>query len=135
MKYKRLRYSHTLARPPFCPPSWNLYSELCQTFTTNVRCHQAEFNVKAKSLSQAVFLASTNVAYIYTHDDSIRRNAMRCISPNIGLHCSFCLRQSTYLGLSYQLKINCKILKLRKLCCFSKEGLGTAHNAFEKWVV
>ena len=24
MKFKRLRYSHTLARPPFCPPSWNL---------------------------------------------------------------------------------------------------------------
>ena len=24
MKYKCLRYSHTLARPPFCPPSWNL---------------------------------------------------------------------------------------------------------------
>ena len=24
MKYKLLRYSHSLARPPFCPPSWNL---------------------------------------------------------------------------------------------------------------
>ena len=24
MKYKRLRYSHTLAQSPFCPPSWNL---------------------------------------------------------------------------------------------------------------
>ena len=24
MKYKRLRYSHRLLRPPFCLPSWNL---------------------------------------------------------------------------------------------------------------
>ena len=24
IKYKRLRYSYTLARPPFCLPSWNL---------------------------------------------------------------------------------------------------------------
>ena len=34
---------------------------------------------KNDDLSQAVFLASINAAY--THDDSIRRNAMRCISP------------------------------------------------------
>ena len=26
---------------PFCPPSWNLLSDLCQTSTTNVRCHYA----------------------------------------------------------------------------------------------
>ena len=36
---------------------------------------------KTTSLSQTVFLRSTNVAHTHTHDDSIRRNAMRCISP------------------------------------------------------
>ena len=49
-----------------------------------------------RRLSQTVFLRSTNAAYTqthrqtdthththtHTHDDSIRRNAMRCISPN-----------------------------------------------------
>ena len=43
---------------------------------------------KATTLSQTVFPRSTNEAYTHTHihththDDSIRRNAMRCISPN-----------------------------------------------------
>ena len=45
-------------------------------------------NLKKTSLSQTVFLASTNAAHTHrqrdihtnTHDDSIRRNAMRCIS-------------------------------------------------------
>ena len=46
MKYKRLRYSHSLARPPFCPPSWNLQSDLCHTFTTDVRCHCPQFSEK-----------------------------------------------------------------------------------------
>ena len=40
---------------------------------------------KNDSPSQTVFLASTNAAYTHrptdTHDDSVRRNAMRCISP------------------------------------------------------
>ena len=30
----------------FCPPSWNLLSDLCQTSTTNVRCHYAQFSEK-----------------------------------------------------------------------------------------
>ena len=46
MKYKRLRYSHTLSRPPFCPPSWNVQSDLCQNSTTDVRCHYAQFSEK-----------------------------------------------------------------------------------------
>ena len=42
---------------------------------------------KTTSLSQTIFLASTNAAHTHTdththtYDDSIRRNAMRCISP------------------------------------------------------
>ena len=46
MDYKRLRYSHTLARPPFCPPSWNLLSDLCQTSTPDVRCRYTQFSEK-----------------------------------------------------------------------------------------
>ena len=52
---------------------------------------------KTMSLSQTVFMRSTNAAYTQTdrhththtdtHDDSIRRNAMRCISPkNRSMH-------------------------------------------------
>ena len=43
---------------------------------------------KTMSLSQTVFMTSTNAAYTYrqthtdTDDDSTRRNAMRCILPN-----------------------------------------------------
>ena len=47
---------------------------------------------KTTSLSQHIFLASTNAAYTdtqthtNTHDDSIRRNAMHCISPKDTFH-------------------------------------------------
>ena len=41
MKYKRLRYSHTLAQPP----SWYLLSDLCET-STDVWCHYAQFSDK-----------------------------------------------------------------------------------------
>ena len=34
------------AQPPFYPPSWNLYSDLCQTSTTDVCCHYAQFSEK-----------------------------------------------------------------------------------------
>ena len=55
MKYKRLRYNHSLAeavvsRPPFCPPSRNLLSDLCQISTTHVRCYYAQFTEKKQSL-------------------------------------------------------------------------------------
>ena len=33
-------------RPPFCSPSGNLLSNLCQTSTTHVRCHYAQFSEK-----------------------------------------------------------------------------------------
>ena len=36
------------AQPPFCPPSWNLLSDLCQTSTTHLCCHYAKFNEKNK---------------------------------------------------------------------------------------
>ena len=32
--------------PPFSPPSWNLLSDLCQTSTTHVCCHYAQFREK-----------------------------------------------------------------------------------------
>ena len=41
MKHKRLRYSHTIARPLFCQPTWNL-----QSSTTNVCCHYEQFRKK-----------------------------------------------------------------------------------------
>ena len=64
-----------------------------------VRCHSEQFKEKTTSLSQTVFLRSTNVAHTHidthtrthartnththarTHDDSIRQSAMHCISP------------------------------------------------------
>ena len=49
--------------------------------TGYVRCHSEQFKIKTASLSQTVFLRSKNAAYTHTHDDSIRRNVMHCISP------------------------------------------------------
>ena len=42
--------NYSVSRPPFCPPSWNLISDLCQTSTSHVRCHYAQFSVKKRSL-------------------------------------------------------------------------------------
>ena len=74
---------YSVSRPPFCPPYWNLLSDLCQNLTGYVQCHCERFKRKTASLSQAVFRRSTNAAYTqtHTHDDGIRRTAMRCISP------------------------------------------------------
>ena len=82
MKYKCLRYSHTLAWPPFVS-----HLEICNPIC--VKLLQIMSGVilsnlkKTMSLSQTVFLRSTNAAYTqtHTHDDSIRRIEMRCISP------------------------------------------------------
>ena len=80
---------YSVSLPPFYPPSWNLKSHLCKTLTGYVRCYSEQFN-KTTSLSQTVFMRSTNAAYTYTqthtqtHDDSRRRNAIRCISPKNG---------------------------------------------------
>ena len=76
----RVTGNYSVSRPPFCPPSWNLYSDLCQTLTDYVRCYSVQF-IKKRRLSQTVFLRSTNAAYTHrqtethtnTHDDSIRR--------------------------------------------------------------
>ena len=38
--------NYRLSRPPFCPPSWNLLSDLCQTSTTDVCYHYSQFNEK-----------------------------------------------------------------------------------------
>ena len=67
-------------------------SDLCQTLTAYVRYYSTQFKRKIRFSSQTVFLRSTNSAYTQTHrqtdthihDDSIRRNAMRCISPKYG---------------------------------------------------
>ena len=34
--------NYSVSRPSFCPPSWNLLSDLCHTSTTHVRCHYAK---------------------------------------------------------------------------------------------
>ena len=41
---------YSVSRPPFCPPSWNLLSDLCQTSTTHVRFYYAQFSEKKQSL-------------------------------------------------------------------------------------
>ena len=38
------------ARPPFCPLSWNLLLNLCQTSTTHVRYHYAQFSERTEPL-------------------------------------------------------------------------------------
>ena len=50
-----------------------------------VRCYSAQFKKKTTSLSQTVFLRSTNTTHTHAHihDDGIRRNANRCILPKI----------------------------------------------------
>ena len=40
----------SVSRTPFCPRSWNLLSDLCQTSTTHVCCHHAQFSENTKSL-------------------------------------------------------------------------------------
>ena len=40
LKFYRISYC-VIISVPFSPPSWNLLSDLCQTSTTNVRCHYA----------------------------------------------------------------------------------------------
>ena len=38
--------NYSVSRQPFCPPSWNLLSDLRQTSTTHVCCHYAQFSEK-----------------------------------------------------------------------------------------
>ena len=38
--------NYSVSQPTFCSPSWNLLSDLCQTSTTDVRCHYAQFGEK-----------------------------------------------------------------------------------------
>ena len=45
---------YSVSRPPFCPPSWNLYSDLCKTLIGYVRYHFEQFRTKMASLSQTV---------------------------------------------------------------------------------
>ena len=42
--------NYSVSQPPFCPPSWKLLSDLCQTSTTHVRCYYAQFSEKKRSL-------------------------------------------------------------------------------------
>ena len=42
--------NYSVSRLPFCPPSWNLLSGLCQSSRTDVRCHYAQLSEKTKSL-------------------------------------------------------------------------------------
>ena len=36
--------NYSVSQPPFCPPSWNLLSDVSQTSTTHVRCQYAQFS-------------------------------------------------------------------------------------------
>ena len=45
----RVTVNYSVSQPPFCPPSWNLLSDLCQTSTTDVWYHYAQFSEKTKS--------------------------------------------------------------------------------------
>ena len=64
--------NYSVWRPPFCPPSWNLLSDLCQTSITHVRCDYAQFSEKKRSLyfnkwlsySQLVFHSSHFVSHL-----------------------------------------------------------------------
>ena len=38
--------NYSVSRPPFCSPSWNLKSDLCQTLTDYVRCYSTQFKNK-----------------------------------------------------------------------------------------
>ena len=38
--------NYSVSRPPFCPPSWNLFLYLRPTSTTDVQCHYAQFSEK-----------------------------------------------------------------------------------------
>ena len=48
--YGWVTVKYSVSRPSFCPVSWNLYSDLYQTSTTDVRCHYAQFSEKIKYL-------------------------------------------------------------------------------------
>ena len=63
---------HSVSRPPFCPPSWNLKSDLCKTLTGYVWCHVEQSQRKTASLSQIVFLRSTNAVYTHKHTHTHR---------------------------------------------------------------
>ena len=63
---------YSVSRPSFCPPSWNLQSDLCKTLIGYVRYHSVQFKRKTASLSQTVVLRSTNEAYTHhTHKRGI----------------------------------------------------------------
>ena len=66
---KWLSYGHIWCfTGAICPPSGNLYLDLYKPLTGYVLCHSEQFKRKTASLSQTVFLRSTNTAY--THKDT-----------------------------------------------------------------
>ena len=87
--------NYSVSRPPFCPPSWNLESDLCQTSATDVfyyyyycvkllqimsgviPCHLKKRRPHLKPFSWRPQTRHTHT-WTHTHDDSIRRNAMYC---------------------------------------------------------
>ena len=69
---------YSVSRQPFCPPSWNLLSDLCKTLIDYVRCYSEQFKKKRR-----IYLGTHTHRHTHTHTlyDRIRRNAMRCFSP------------------------------------------------------
>ena len=81
----RCAANYSVSLPPFCPPSWNLSSDLCKTLTGYVRYYSEQFKKNDVSISNrfpGVHKRGIHTDTLrHTHDDIIRRNAMHCISP------------------------------------------------------
>ena len=56
--------NYSVSRPSFCPKSWNLLSDLCQTLTDYVRYYSAQFKQKDASISNR--FSGINKRGIYT---------------------------------------------------------------------
>ena len=63
----RVTVNYSVSQPPFCSPSWNLLSDLCQTSTTDVRCHYAQFGEKKRSLRINKWLSYGQIVFYGRH--------------------------------------------------------------------
>ena len=53
--------NYSVSRLPFCPPSWNVLSDLCKSSATHVRCHYAQFSEKKRSLHIIKWLSYSEI--------------------------------------------------------------------------
>ena len=67
----------SVLQPPFYPPYWNLKSDLCQTSTTDVRCHYTQFCEKNEvSILINGWLLRPNIVF---HGNHFVRHLVICI--------------------------------------------------------